>query len=139
MPGKPTRRTPNIFHKKHHSLSSLLPRLSLSPHQTAGRHLQMPRSSPSALRRVWLVMRTGLSGRGGLVTGQERCLASSHCWIEDLSKVWPDGRIIGSDIISSEIRHLKSSGNWVVIALLHRTRVHAFFFLGILDFWAPSS
>ena len=50
-------------------LSSLLPHLSLSPHQTAGRHLQLqtPRSSPFALRRAWLGMRTGLSGRGSLV------------------------------------------------------------------------
>jgi hypothetical protein len=52
-----------------------------------------------------------LSGRGSLVIGQERCPASSHRWIEDRSKVCPDERITGSDIISSEIGHLKSSGN----------------------------
>ena len=63
-------------------------------------------------------MRGRDSDKGSLVIGQVRWPASNHRWIDDRSKVWPDESITGSDIISSEIGHLKSSGNCVVISFL---------------------
>lgn len=66
-------------------------------------------------RRAWLGMRDGGLGRGRLVIGQVRCPASNHRWIEERSKVWPDERITGSDISSSEIGHLKSSGTSICV------------------------
>lgn len=63
-------------------------------------------------------IREGESERGSLVMGQVRWPASSHRWIEGRSKVWPEERMTGSDIISREIGHLKSSGYWVVVVLV---------------------
>lgn len=53
----------------------------------------------------------GGSERGSWVIGQVRWPESNHRWIDDRSKVWPDDSITGSDIISREIGHLKSSGS----------------------------
>ena len=62
------------------------------------------------LRRAWLGMREECCERGSLVIGQVRWPASSQRWMEERSKVCPEERMTGSDIIWREMGHFKWSG-----------------------------
>lgn len=55
----------------------------------------------------------GLGGNGSLEMGQVRLPSSSQRWMEERSKVWPEGKMTGSVMMSSDIGHLKSLGTAV--------------------------
>ncbi|XBI38590.1 hypothetical protein VPH35_123564 [Triticum aestivum] len=83
-----------------------------SPARTLSADTAAGETETAAMRRrsAWLGMSVGSGGRGRLVTGQVRWPPSSQRWMLRRSKVWPEGRMTGSVMTSSEMGQRKSSG-----------------------------